>query len=134
MQIESRVGQVMASQDFVYKLLSDFNNLEKYIPADQVSDFKSDADSCSFNIQNVGKFGMRIIERNPSQLIKISNDQSVPFAFNLWIQLNEIRETDTRVKITLRADLNPVFKMVAQKPLTGFVEALVSKIETITEG
>ncbi|MCK9207579.1 MAG: hypothetical protein M0P66_10750 [Salinivirgaceae bacterium] len=133
MEIESRVGQVMASQKYVFQLLSDFNNIAKFIPNEQVSDFVSDADSCSFTINNIGKFGMRIIEREPSKLLKIVNDYHVPFSFNMWIQLKDVDTKDTRVKITLRAELNPLLKVVAQKPLTSFVEALVTKMETIRE-
>jgi hypothetical protein len=31
--------------------------------------------------------------------------------------------------VTLHADLNPMLKMVAKKPLTQFVDALVDKLE-----
>ncbi len=133
MEIESRIGQIKASQVYVFQLLSDFNNIVKFIPKDQVSDFVSDTDSCSFTINNIGKFGMRIIEREPSKLLKIANDHQVPFSFSMWIQLKEMDTKDTRVKITLRAQLNPLLKAVAQKPLTSFVEALVTKIENIRE-
>jgi carbon monoxide dehydrogenase subunit G len=72
---------------------------------------------------------MRIIERKENELVKISSDETVPFTFFLWIQLKEVDENDTRVKVTLHADLNPMLKMVAKKPLTQFVDALVDKLE-----
>jgi carbon monoxide dehydrogenase subunit G len=131
MEIESRIGKVLANQERIYLLLSDFSNLGSFVPHDQVSDFKSDADSCNFTVANVGKFGMRIIEREASKLVKITNDESVPFQFFMWIQIKEVSENDSRVKITLKAELNPMLKMVAKKPLTKFVEALIDKIETI---
>lgn len=131
MEIVSRVGKVSATEERIYSLLSDFSNLGSFVPPDQVSDFTSDVDSCSFTVSNVGKFGMRIIEREPSKLVKIVNDESVPFQFFMWIQIKQAAENDSRVKITLRADLNPMLKMVAKKPLTKFVEALIDKIETI---
>ncbi len=131
MEIESRIGKVEANQERVYTLLSDFTNLGSFVPPDQVSDFKSDADSCSFTVAKIGKFGMRVVEREPFKLVKIANDENVPFQFFMWIQIKEMAANDSRVKVTLRADLNPMLKMVAKKPLNSFVESLISKIETI---
>ncbi len=131
MEIESRIGKIQANQEKVYLLLADFTNLGKFVPHDKVGDFTSDIDSCSFTVEKIGKFGMRIIEREPSKLVKIANDENVPFQFKMWIQLKEVGDTDTRVKVTLKADLNPMLKMVAKKPLTTFVETLVDKLEQI---
>jgi carbon monoxide dehydrogenase subunit G len=131
MEIESRIGKVEANQERIYTLLSDFSNLGSFVPPGQVSDFTSDADSCSFTVAKIGKFGMRVIEREPFKLVKIANDENVPFQFFMWIQIKEVAANDSRVKITLRADLNPMLKMVAKKPLSSFVESLISKIETI---
>lgn len=131
MEIVSRIGKIQANQEKAYNILSDFSNLGNYVPDDQVQDFTSDADSCSFTVEKIGQFGMRIIEREPSKLIKIANDENVPFKFNMWIQLKDVEEFDTRVKITLRADLNPMLKMVAKKPLTQFVNTLVDRLEQI---
>lgn len=131
MKIESRIGKIQSNQERVYALISDFSNLGNYVPHDKVEDFKSDTDSCSFTIEKIGNFGMRIIDRDPTKTVKIANDESVPFQFNLWIQLKEIAEKDTRVKVTLKADLNPMLKMVAKKPLTQFVDTLVDRLEQI---
>lgn len=131
MEIESRIGKVSANQERIFTLLSDFTNLGSFVPPEQVADFKSDTDSCNFTVAHIGKFGMRIIEREPFKLVKIANDENVPFSFFMWIQIKEVEPNDSRVKITLKADLNPMLKMVAKKPLTSFVESLISKIETI---
>lgn len=131
MEIKSRVGKIQANQNKIYELISDFNNLGNYVPNDKVEDFTSDTDSCSFKVDKIGKFGMKIIEREPVKLVKITNDDSVPFKFNMWIQLKEVSEADVRVKVTLKADLNPMMKMVAKKPLTSFVNTLVDRLEQI---
>ena len=131
MEITSRIGKIQTSQDKVYTLVSDFTNLGNFIPNDKVEDFVSDTDSCSFKIEKIGKFGMRIIEREPSKLVKIANDENVPFQFKMWIQLKMVSDSDTRVKVTLKADLNPMLKMVAKKPLTTFVDTLVDRLEQI---
>jgi len=131
MKIESRIGKVQADQEKVFTLLADFRNLNNYIPSEKVSDFQATIDSCTFTVEPIGKFGMQIIEREPNNLIKIANDKAVPFNFNMWIQLKEVGALDTRVKITLKAELNPMLNLVAKNPLKKFVETLIDKIELI---
>jgi len=52
----------------------------------------------------------------------------VPFNFFLWIQLKEAGENDTRMKLTIKADMNPMVKMMASKPVKKFLETLADGI------
>jgi carbon monoxide dehydrogenase subunit G len=130
-EIVSRIGKIQTSDDKIFEKISDFRNLGERIPQDKVKDFTANTDSCSFSIDKIGKFGMQIIEREPNKLIKITNSKDTPLKFNMWIQLKQVTENDTRVKITLRADINPFMKAMVKKPLTNFVESLVSGLEQI---
>jgi carbon monoxide dehydrogenase subunit G len=49
--------------------------------------------------------------------------------FVFWIQLVKKEEFDTRIKLTIKADLNPMLKMMAQKPLQNFLDKLVDAME-----
>ncbi|MDA3865706.1 MAG: SRPBCC family protein [Salinivirgaceae bacterium] len=127
---ESRIGKLNADAATVYQTIADFSRFESIAPPDdKMKVVKADADSCRFALGKTGEFGMRIIERKENELVKISSDETVPFTFFLWIQLKNVDENDTRVKVTLHADLNPMLKMVAKKPLTQFVDSLVDKLE-----
>jgi len=131
MNIESRIGKIQANEEHVFKLISDFNNLKDFALPEKVQDFQADSDSCSFAVQGMGNFAMKIIERDPYKLVKITNAEGMPFTFNLWIQLKIVSEVDTRVKVTLKAEMNAMLKMVAKKPLTKFVDSLVDRLESI---
>ncbi len=127
---ESRIGKLNAPAATIYQTISDFSRLEHITPPDnKMKVVNADADSCRFSLGKSGEFGMRIIERTENETVKISNDDSVPFTFYLWIQLKEMSDNDTRIRVTLHADLNPMLKMVAKKPLTQFVDSLVDKLE-----
>lgn len=128
-KIESRIGKINSSEEKIFNLLSKFNNFNNFIPQEKVKNYVATEDTCSFTIDNIGDFGMRIIERQPFSLIKITNDEKVPFNFNFWIQIKSVSENDTRIKLTIKAELNPMLKMVAKKPLTNFVNTLVDKLE-----
>jgi carbon monoxide dehydrogenase subunit G len=131
MKIESRIGKINAPQAKVYEIISDFSRIGSMLPADKINDLKVDADSCSFNIDKIGNFGMRIIEREPVKTVKISSSEQVPFKFTMWIQLKDLSENETAVKVTLDADMNPMVAMVAKTPLTNFMEMLVTRLEQV---
>lgn len=130
-KIESRVGKLSYPAQKVYDFLSDFNNFKSLIPPDRISDFESTADSCSFNVSGIGEATLKIIEKEPLKLVKVAGEAMGKVGFKLWIQLKELAEDDTRIKLTVEAELNPMMSMVANKPLKNFVDMLVDQIEKI---
>lgn len=126
---ESRIGKVECNDELVYNFLSDSNNFKGIVPPNKLNDFKATKDTCSFTVDPIGKIGLKIIEREPYKLIKITGDETSKFEFFLLIQIKQVAENDTRIKVTLKADLNPFIKMMASKPLQQFVDTLVDKME-----
>ena len=132
MRIESRIGHIYATPDRVYTLISDFSRINStMLPQnDKIKDVEATPDSCTFTIDKAGRFGMRIIEREPGKLLKIESAES-PLRFTMWIQLKEYNGNESAVKVTLDADVNALMSVMVKKPLTEFVESLVSKMEMI---
>ena len=117
----------------VYETLSDLNNLEKLknrIPSDKIEDFTFDSDSCSFSVQPVGKIRFSIIDREPLKTIKLAADQS-PVEVNVWIQLKETGEQETKMKLTIKADLNPFLKPMISKPLQDGINQIADMLTKI---
>lgn len=118
----SEVKTIYASSEAIFNKLSDLSNLEKVkdrIPQDKIQDLSFDRDSCSFSVSPVGKVEICIIEREEFKTIKFGSKQS-PMAFNLWIQLVEAAPNDTRMRITLKADIPFLLKpMVGSKLKDG---------------
>lgn len=128
-KIESRIGTIAAGEEKIYNFMSNFNNFKQFIPVDKIQDFESTEDSCRFSVPNMGKVGLRIVEKTPFNTIKISGDGMANQQFNFWVQLKEMDENDTKVKLTIKADLNPMLKMMVNKPLQNFVDKLVEAME-----
>ena len=128
-KIESRIGKIASSEEHIYNFISNFNNFKAFIPTDKVQDFQSTDDTCSFSVPKMGTVGLRIIERMPYNTIKISGDGMANQKFAFWVQLKQVTDIDTRVKLTISADLNPMLKMMVAKPLQGFVDKLVDAME-----
>lgn len=130
LKIVSRVAKLHTPAAPIYRVISDFSFMNKITPPDdKVKILNSDSDSCTISVEGGGQFGMKIIERKENELVKIGTDDAAPFAVNIWIQLKEVEAYDTRLRITLHSKMNPLIKVVAQKPLTNFVESLVDKLE-----
>jgi hypothetical protein len=103
----------------IFEILSDLSKLERIkdkIPQDKISDFSFDKDYCAFSISPIGKIKFAVVEREPNKTIKFAAEQ-VPFAINLWIQLQEKDADTTYLKMTVKADLNPFVKPMVSKPL-----------------
>jgi hypothetical protein len=122
----SEVKTIPHNEDKIFEMLSDMSNLERikdHIPHDKIRDFVFDRDICSFTVDPVGSITFRIIEREPNKTIKFSTENS-PIPLLMWIQLKQIAEKDTRLKMTVRADLNPILKPMVSKPLQDAVDKL----------
>ncbi len=128
-KFESRIGKLNTSGEKAFGFLSDFRNFSRFIPADKINDWEASTEQCKFTVEGVGKVGLKIIEKEPNKLVKITGDSTAGLEFFFWIQIKEVGEKDTRVKLTIKADLNPVMKLVATKPLKSFVNLMVDKIE-----
>jgi carbon monoxide dehydrogenase subunit G len=130
-KIESRVGIVNTNEDRVYAFISNFNNFKKFIPGDKVENFFSSEDQCKFNVAGIGEIVLRIVEKEPYKMIKITGEGMSNHQLFLWIQLKQVAEKDTRVKLTVKTDLNPMLRMMATKPLQNFLDKLIDAIEKI---
>lgn len=126
---ESRIGSLKHPGKKIYDFLGDFRNFEKLLPENSVNEWEADANSCRFQIKGLGKAGMKVVQKEPEKLIKITGDGPHNIDFFLWIQLKEKAENDTRIKLTLKAGLNRMMQVMAQKPVDQFLELMVDYLE-----
>ena len=136
---ESDIKYIAAPAERVYEKLSNLENFRPMLenaqnnpalrekmkeagqdPADldRLRDVELTNDSITVPAPMVGQLGMQIIEREPFKTIKFETTQS-PIQANLWIQILPSSQAYTpdgslgaKIKLTLKADLNPMFKMM----------------------
>ena len=132
-KFESSIREIQAPQQKVYDLLSNLENLEKVrdrVPEDKLKDFSFDHDSLSVNVPPVGSISMRIVEREEPKTIKFETEQS-PVPFNFWIQLLPVTDDSCKMKLTIKAELNPFIKTMVQKPLQEGLEKIADALQMI---
>lgn len=125
----SEIKQIPQNDERIYAMLSDLSNLERIkdrIPQDKIKEFEFDSDSCSFSVSPVGKITFQIVDREPCKTIKFQTTNS-PVPLFLWIQLKQVQEMDTRMRLTVRAELNSFLKPMVSKPLQDALD----KISTV---
>jgi carbon monoxide dehydrogenase subunit G len=127
-RFESHQRKINKSAEVIFSFLSDFNNFQSAIPQDKVSNWESTTDTCSFEVSGVGEMAMHIVEKKEFSLIKIENQTNAKNEFKLWVQLKQMDEQDTRIKLTFDVQLNAMVKMVAKKPLQNFITTLTDRI------
>lgn len=128
LKLQSRTETVSSTPQNVYSFLSDFRNFTHLIPAEMLTNWKAEADSCSFTLSNLGMAGLRMVEREPFRLIKITGEGPYALAFFLWIQMKEAETDATHIRLTLHADVPLFFSGMASGPLQKFLDMLLDKI------
>lgn len=127
---ESKIKTIRSTQENIYTTLSDLNNLEQVkdrISNDKIKDFSFDTDTISISINKIGTITLKIIDRDPFKTIKFSSNGNPAEAF-LWIQLKEVADHDTKMKLTLKAKLNPMIKMMLKGKLNDFLDKLADSL------
>ena len=123
-KFESDIKKAVHNDEKIFSFISNFNNFQDLIPQDKITDWQSTEESCRFKVDGIGDAGLKIIEKEPFKTVKYSTDGKVPFNFYLWVQLKQIEENDTRIKLTIKADLNPMMKMMVSKHVKKFLNML----------
>ncbi len=136
----SDVKIINNNQEIIFNYLSNLENLSKYvnegllskmseqIPQIQISNFESDADSCRFQISGMGLAEIRIVEREPHKTIKISSSGNMPVTIVFWIQLLPVSAYETKLRLTLDADMSMMIKMLVNKKLEEGINRLADML------
>ena len=98
---------------------------------EQVTNWHSTEEECSFTISGMASIGMKIVEKTPNTLLKIVSQGKTPFSFTLNIHIAETSSDKCTGHLICEADLNPMMAMMAEKPLRKFFNVLAEKMKGI---
>lgn len=139
----SEVKTVFHNQEVVFNYLSDFSNLSKYVnegllekmteqvPQIKISNFESDSDSCRFEISGLGPAEIRIVEREPFKNIKIASGGGLPIGITFWIQLLPVAAYETKLRLTLDAEMSMMIKMLVGKKLEDGINKMAEMLASL---
>lgn len=117
---ESKITSAPCSALQIYRVLSNLENLERvrqFIPQEKVQEMEISADRVRLKVDGLAqKITIAIVDRIENDTVKFGAE-GIPMDANFWIQLKEVSPTDTRIKLTVKADIPFMFKMMVDKKL-----------------
>lgn len=138
---ESQIKSIKRPQEALFHALSDLTHLQKIQntnpegrekAAEYLKDMTFDRDAISFSLSGIGRVGFRIVEREPMKTIKLEAE-GTPFAAYGWIQLLPVTTDETKMKLTLKADLPMMIKMMLGDKLQTGLDMIADAIGAAME-
>ena len=151
-KFESDVRYIPQDVQTVYNRFSDMRNLEllrerlqdpavaavmaEKVPADKLEEAKKQLETMVFDEDSVqlsspvGQLTLRIVEREEAKCIKFASEGS-PIPLYLWIQLLPHGEMETKMRVTVGAEVNFFMKGMVSKPLQQAADGLANILSVI---
>ncbi len=117
---ESKITSAPCSAQQIYRVMSNLQNLERVrdmIPKDKIQEMEIEPDRVRLKVDGLAqKITIAIVDRIENDTVKFGAE-GIPMDANFWIQLKELAPNDTRIKLTVKADIPMMFKMMIGKKL-----------------
>ncbi len=117
---ESKISSAPCPAAQIYRVLSNLQNIEKVrdlIPQDKVQELEIEPDRIRMKVDGLAqKITIAIVDRIENDTVKFGLE-GIPMDANFWIQLKEVTPTDTRIKLTIKAEIPFMFKFMIEKKL-----------------
>ncbi len=117
---ESKITSAPCSAQQIYRVLSNLQNLERVrdmIPKDKIQEMEIEPDRVRMKVDGLAQMiTIAIVDRIENDTVKFGAE-GIPMDANFWIQLKELAPNDTRIKLTVKADIPMMFKMMIGKKL-----------------
>ncbi|MFM7104929.1 MAG: hypothetical protein ACKOW8_05345 [Flavobacteriales bacterium] len=128
--IESDIVTISAVSVKVKDYIIDPNNLQHLLPEGKFSDWKSDASSCSFRIQNAYTIGLELASTSEDEQVVYRSSAGSPFAFTLTAHLNDVNGF-TEAKLVCHAEMNSFLEMIVKSPLRNLFNHMANKMSHV---
>lgn len=130
---ESRSGKLSCNSKDVFVFVTDIRNFERFIPQGTISNWNAEKESCSFSVYMLGTVIVRLTEKKEYNKVVFEGDALKKNDFSLTLSISDNAENKADVRVMLSADLNPMIKMIASKPIVQFLEKLINEMESFRD-
>jgi hypothetical protein len=127
---ESRTGNLSCSSEEAFNFVTDIRNFERFARQGGINDWQADRESCSFKVSMIGTVSVRLAEKEMFSKVVFRGDALKKNDFTLTLNISGNGNDPAKVKVLLSADLNPMLKMIATKPIIQFLEMTIKEMET----
>ena len=130
---ESRSGKLTCTAEEVFNFVTDIRNFEQFIPQGTINNWQAESESCSFSVSMLGTVSLRLSEKVMYNKVVFTGDALKKNDFSLELHISDTVKNPAEVKVSLKADLNQMMKMMAAKPIGQFLEMLINEMESFRD-
>jgi carbon monoxide dehydrogenase subunit G len=125
---QSHKVQLPVPVEKAYLFLCDMNNLQHLMP-EQIINWQSVEDSCSFDIKGMAHISLERAETIPNRQVRIISKPDNPIDLEIRGNLEKQTDNQTTLWIELTADLSPMLKLLASGPMQNLVNIMAEKLK-----
>ncbi len=129
-KLQSSQVELHQSSERIYDFLCNLNNFQKLMPP-EISDWNSTETECSFTLKGMPTIGFILFEKTPVSTIVYKATGKVPSDIYLRVALESAADNACKAQLFLEAELNPMLKMMVEKPLTKLLEVLAANLSKL---
>jgi len=126
---ESRPGNLSCTPAEAFAFITDLRNFGRFVKEGTLTNWHAEKESCSFSVSMLGTVSVRLIEKEFSSKVVYQGDALSKNDFTINVDISGDPYGQAGVNLSLSASLNPVMKMMADKPIRQFMEMLMLEIE-----
>ena len=124
---QSHKVQLPVSVEKAYLFLCDLNNLQQLMP-EQIINWQSAEDSCSFDIKGMAHISLERAETIPNRLVRIISKPENPIDLEIRGNLEKQTDNQTSAWVELSADLSPMLQLMVSGPMQNLVNIMADKL------
>lgn len=128
MNLEGRKIIVNKSSSELQEMLKNPAEYEHLMP-EGLQKFEAREDGFKFSLKGMPEIALKLDQVTDEQVVLKSASSSLDFA--LKGNMKPLSDQQTEVQLQFDGNFNPFIKMMVEKPLKNFIDALTDKIEKI---
>ena len=125
---QSHKVELPVTVEKAYLFLHDLNNLKQLMP-EQIINWQSAEDSCSFDIKGMAHISLKRGETIPNRQVRIISMPENPIDLEIRGNLEKLTENKTAATVELTADLSPMLQLMVSGPLQNLVNIMADRLK-----
>ncbi|SFH77277.1 orotate phosphoribosyltransferase [Halpernia frigidisoli] len=128
MNLEGRKITVNKSREDLVAMLKKPEDYRHLMP-ESLQNFEAREDGFKFSLKGMPEIALKIENVTDNEVVLKSASSSLDFS--LTGNLNDAGENKTEVQLLFHGEFNPFIKMMVEKPLQNFINALTDNLEKL---
>lgn len=128
LKLMSKITQNACTVEQLYNFVSDFTNFSALVPPDFKDKASFTRDTITIDVMNQ-KITLHLVEKQENDFIKLSSVGNQEAT--IWVQLKLVAPYDTRIRVTLHAEMPLAVRVMIKGKMQTFVDGVADALAQI---